>query len=306
MKLFFASFAIALCVFVQTSFAIPPNYVVTTTTGVSIVPGTTDIGNHCDDCVTNGVSMPFAFTFYDQTFTSVNISSNGNLQFSSSHNDTSSCAAFDGINVIAPGWTDLWTAGTGAGQGVFTSVSGSFPNRIFNIEWRVTYCCGDNGPPTVNFEARLYEGEQRIDFIYGANSGVNGVGVQRDTGSQFTSVGCGVAPASGTQYTFRPADCVTPPTNMVGWFPGDNNTIDLINGNNATLHNGAGYGPGEVSGAFNFDGVDDYVSFGSTLGNFGTGNFTVDFWIRTTSTRDEEIIGKRPVCNHASRSEERR
>src|SRR5205823_12596271 len=105
-KLFFASFVIVLCAFVQNSFAIPPNYVVTTTSGASIVPGTTDIGNHCDDCVTSGVSIPFAFTFYDHTFTSVNISSNGNLQFSSSNNDTSSCVVFDGINVIAPGWTD--------------------------------------------------------------------------------------------------------------------------------------------------------------------------------------------------------
>src|SRR5207244_1322351 len=123
--------------------------------------------------------------FYDQTFTSVNIGSNGNLQFSSSHNDTSSCVVFDGINVISPGWTDLWTAGTGAGQGVFTSVSGSFPNRIFNIEWRVTHCCNDNGPPDINFEARLYEGQQRIDFIYGSIIGsLGGIGVQRDTGSE--------------------------------------------------------------------------------------------------------------------------
>src|SRR6266516_6101563 len=48
--------------------------------GGSIVPGTTDIGNHCDDCVTT-LTLPFPFTFYDQTFTMVNLSSNGNAQF---------------------------------------------------------------------------------------------------------------------------------------------------------------------------------------------------------------------------------
>src|SRR4029077_12742081 len=46
----------------------------------TIVPGTTDIGSHCDDCITT-VTLPFPFTLYDQTFNSVNLSSNGNAQF---------------------------------------------------------------------------------------------------------------------------------------------------------------------------------------------------------------------------------
>ena len=41
-----------------------------------IVPGTTDIGNHCDDCTTV-ISLPFSLTLYDQTFTSSHRSSNG-------------------------------------------------------------------------------------------------------------------------------------------------------------------------------------------------------------------------------------
>src|SRR5215217_2839791 len=60
------------------------NYGIAQSPEVAIVPGTTDIGNNCDDCVTN-VALPFAYTLYDQTFSSVNVSSNGNLQFSSSN-----------------------------------------------------------------------------------------------------------------------------------------------------------------------------------------------------------------------------
>src|SRR5207244_10921391 len=48
--------------------------------GGSIVPGTTDIGNHGDDTVTT-IALPFPFTLYDQSFTSINLSSNGNAQF---------------------------------------------------------------------------------------------------------------------------------------------------------------------------------------------------------------------------------
>jgi len=48
--------------------------------GGSIVPGTTDTGNHGDDTVVT-IALPFPYTLYDQTFTSINLSSNGNAQF---------------------------------------------------------------------------------------------------------------------------------------------------------------------------------------------------------------------------------
>ena len=188
------------------TFATSPDYIVTTTTGASIVPGTSDVGNHCDDCLTNDIPLPFPVIFYDQVFTTFDVSSNGHLTFTNAGNsDYDFCLPHNTISyLIAPGSADLFTNDSGSGQGIFTSVSGVAPNRIFNIEWRTKYCC-DNGPPTVNFEIRLYEGKQRIDFIYGAVNGhLDGIGVQRDTGSQFTlaPISCGNAPAAGTQYTF--------------------------------------------------------------------------------------------------------
>ena len=57
----------------------PSQYTITDGTD-AIVPGDTDTGNHCDDCDT-AVTIPFPFTLYDQTFTSVNVSSNGRLDF---------------------------------------------------------------------------------------------------------------------------------------------------------------------------------------------------------------------------------
>src|SRR5947207_13425997 len=44
----------------------------------AIVPGTDDTGNHCDDCSVP-FTLPFAYTLYDQTFTSGWINSNGTL-----------------------------------------------------------------------------------------------------------------------------------------------------------------------------------------------------------------------------------
>src|SRR5205085_3456086 len=50
------------------------------TATATIVPGTTDTGNHCDDCST-AITLPFPFTLYEQTVTSVYLDSNGFVTF---------------------------------------------------------------------------------------------------------------------------------------------------------------------------------------------------------------------------------
>src|SRR5437016_11226356 len=118
----------------------PNDYAITTQTG-TLVPGTLDTGNHTDDGTTP-IGLPFPVTFYDQTFTAANLSSNGNLQFTS-NNDTFTNDCLPTVNVndlIAPYWDDLYTGDIATGQGIFTSVTGTAPNRIFNIEWRANFC----------------------------------------------------------------------------------------------------------------------------------------------------------------------
>ena len=53
------------------------------------------------------------------------------------------------------------------GCGIFTSISGCAPNRIFNLEWHAVR--RENGALTANFEVRLYENDpnRRFDLIYG-------------------------------------------------------------------------------------------------------------------------------------------
>ena len=129
----------------------------------SIVPGTTDIGNHGDDEV-DTISLPFSYTLYDQTFNAVNLSSNGNAQFVTTDTAFSNiCLPWTTHNyTIFPYWDDLYLVNSPAG--IFTSVSGTAPNRVFNIEWRAQYFPGSG---TANFELRLYEGQSRFDVIYG-------------------------------------------------------------------------------------------------------------------------------------------
>ncbi len=196
------------------------DYLVTTVTGIPIVPGTTDIGNHCDDCSTQ-INLPFPVRFYDRVYTSAYVNSNGFLAF----DDPGSGCCGHCIpvpyfsNIISAEASDLYTGDAALGEGIFTSVSGSAPNRIFNVEWRAAFCCG-SGQPTEHFEIRLYENQNRTDIVYGttsatlpaevlsksanlpSGSGFFGIGTQLDNGlCNYTAVSCATAPAPGTQYT---------------------------------------------------------------------------------------------------------
>src|ERR1051325_2264690 len=55
-------------------------YTLTSATGVAIVPGTADSGNHADDVLTP-LSFPFPVLFYGTSYTNAFFSSHGNLQF---------------------------------------------------------------------------------------------------------------------------------------------------------------------------------------------------------------------------------
>ena len=191
--------------------------------GGSIVPGTTDIGNHGDDTVTT-ISLPFPYTLYDQSFTSINLSSNGNAQFTTMATDfTNICLPWLTHNyTVFPYWDDQrtdnlgWVGCTtypGGTCGVFTSVSGTAPNRVFNIEWRAVYFA--NTAQQANHELRLYEGQLRFDVIYGPVTNGNTsatAGVQRDNTffTQYFCNGTGGAATGGQSYAYIPPPCPSP------------------------------------------------------------------------------------------------
>jgi hypothetical protein len=162
----------------------PGQYVITGGTD-RIVPGDTNIGSNCDECDTF-IPLPFNFQLYGATYTGVNVSSNGRLDFVNANEPGGFITAclpsppsyFTGLpydNTIFPLWQDQLTSATSPGCasfpggtcGVFTSVTGSAPNRILNIEWRTVLHDDDTAPQ--NFEVRLYENDpnERFDVVIG-------------------------------------------------------------------------------------------------------------------------------------------
>ncbi len=165
----------------------------------TIVTATDVLSSGCAQCTTQ-VTLPFPFTFYGQSYTSGEVEHEGNIQFNSADTSFPSCPF--PIAQIGPAMFPYWSGFQitrdpdyclgiyGISCGIYTSTSGSAPNRIFNIQW-VGILFGSNHE-AVNFEARLHEGTGVFDFVYGGGImfGDNGsVGIQ-DGGSQFVSYAC--------------------------------------------------------------------------------------------------------------------
>lgn len=79
--------------------------------------------------------------------------------------------------------------------------------------------------------------------------------------------------------TPTPPPCITPPSNLISWWPGDGNANDIYSLNNGTLNGGAiATASGKVEQAFSFDNFNTYVSH-QTNGISPTAG-TVEMWVK--------------------------
>ena len=176
----------------------------------SFVPGATDTGNHCDDCVSH-ITLPFPVSLYGQSYSDGYVSSNGNLQLSGNNTIfTSACLPVPNFNATFFLYQyDLRTDCTGCG--VYTTVTGTAPNRLLYIEWRAGFF-----PPnrtSADFELRLNEDGSDFAYIYGHVDGDGTgamIGVEQSASGGYTQYACN-DPASvsdGLQLTWA---CGPPP-----------------------------------------------------------------------------------------------
>lgn len=167
------------------------------------IAGVTNAGITGDD-QTVTISLPFSVTYFGTSFTSIKISSNGNAHFGTASNAYSNVAIPNTGNpngMIAPFWDDMYPP---SGGRVFTTTSGSAPNRTFIIEWRnvAHYPGGSDG---ATFEIQIDESstaKNHIWFLYqdtsfgnaSYNNGISAtVGIENAAGS------------AGNQYSFNSA-----------------------------------------------------------------------------------------------------
>lgn len=277
------------------------NYVIAASAGAPMVPGAVDIGNHGDGVLTT-VSLPFTYTFYGKPFSSVIVSSDGNLQFTGGANVfANAClptAAF--ADSIFAFWDDLHTGGTeGPAQGIYISTNGVAPNRVFNIEWRASYYHpGRKGAP-VNFGVRLYENASRFDLVYGALNGTGAsatVGAQSDSGNPFAQFSCNagglsnglllafqtVCPAGGGGCGFPSADFSAGPTEGAAPL-----TVFFTNLSSGALTHAWDFGDGQTSAVIHpfhtYTNAGSYTVALSVTGPSGVASLTRGSYVVVTN-----------------------
>jgi len=108
------------------------------------------------------VTLPFAFEFYGQSYTTARIQSNGVLTFglNSTLDSWNQCISTSSFTGIAPWWDDLDpSAGT-----IYYGSTGSAGSRIYIVEWyEIEH---DSASGTISFELKLFEADNHIEFHY--------------------------------------------------------------------------------------------------------------------------------------------
>ena len=111
------------------------------------------------------------------------------------------------------------------------------------------------------------------------------IGEQCDDGNVLNGDGC--------TNICQSSQCITPPADLVSWWPGESNGLDIQSVNNGVMTGGVGFGTGYVGKAFNFSGRNGFINAASPITLDDLPVMTVNGWVNansySTSTR---IISK--------------
>ena len=269
----------------------------------TFVPGVDDLAPNCDDCLVP-VTLPFPVTLFGTSYTSAQAGSNGSLQFGTANATFEiTCSPF-GVaattDVLAPYWVDQTTFEPNS---IFTTTTGSAPNRIFYIEWRSVYFA--DSAIALNYEIALFEnGSPPFEYIYNT-IGINDeaddsqlvVGSKHDE-TCFTEYGCDTTggqapPVSSGQALIAAAVAATPtptPSATPTCPPGSPNGTGAWTAQTAYPVDIARYGFVQTATDFYvFGGVSD----GFTTNAVNSYNIASGTW---TSRAAMPFSGEAPTC----------
>ncbi len=79
---------------------------------------------------------------------------------------------------------------------------------------------------------------------------------------------------------------------IISWWPGEGAANDIVDGNDGTLRNGAGFAVGMVGQAFNLNGANQYVRVPNSVNMNPAGSFSIEGWILPRRDRLQHIFTK--------------
>lgn len=202
-------------------------------TFTEITGGTNVSKIEADDEVSNGISLGFNFEFGGVTYNHVAASSNGFMYLDTNNTASRTGNNLDGVAqaIIAPLWDDL--DGRATNSTASYTITGTAPNQIFTFEWLKWEWNYTSGNEVISFQVKLYEGSNKIEFIYrpesanptnptasiglcGTQTGsgsflsLNGTGASPSASSTFETTTLSSTPDSGRTYVFTEPTCKSP------------------------------------------------------------------------------------------------
>lgn len=229
-KIYFFILAIFLITSSNNLFAQAADYIFSTSSGTyTPITGTISTATG-DDGVQTAVPIGFTFNYCGTNYTTFSVSTNGYINFGTSNTWTNDLASLTYKPIIAPLWDDLYDDASSDVQ--YTTI-GTTPNRVLTVQWRNIRWLLSGGSQQ-NFQLKLYETTNVIEFIYGAmlapiGSASASIGINDATGGagHFLSITPGTTPTysstvanntinaatnltNGLTYIFTPSSCISP------------------------------------------------------------------------------------------------
>lgn len=171
-------------------------------TGTSIPAGSWRNGTNADDNLSDAINLGFSFNYQEGNYSQVLVSTNGFVTFNTAttvngsgstnpynyaNSNLSASGSIASPGILAPFYDDLACQDIPSAlqNSIRYATQGSPGSRIFVVEWIgiETY---QNPGPNLNFQLRLYEGSNNVEFVYGQMEGFNG------TKNHLYSASCGI------------------------------------------------------------------------------------------------------------------
>lgn len=130
------------------------------------------------------VALPFPFQYDRYVYDSAQISTNGWMEFGAGPRGSLrglSSAGQVGLffvpvmattnrptKALGPWWSDLYTVSSTTPGVISYATQGSPPNRVFVVQWKgMLPCCSDVNATRINFQIRLHETTNIVEYDYG-------------------------------------------------------------------------------------------------------------------------------------------
>ncbi len=161
---------------------------------------------------------------------------------------------------------------------------GSFNNKLYAInpngtqKWNFTTESIVWGSPVIGTDGTIYVGSCK-GIVYAIGNTTTTAPPIADAGSDRTVNEGDVVLLNGNGSVGGELIGITPPLNLVSWWPGDGNANDIADGNHGTLISGTIFEAGKVNQSFSFDGNDDIIGVPDSDNLKITGSLTIDVWV---------------------------